>query len=92
MNELKRYLEARHGAYWSEHNTAEVLQMVEEKWEPIDTAPRDASKILASSPDSYNVYIIQWSITGKFWVHESLGRINDLTHWQMLPVPPKEPK
>jgi len=28
MSDLKTYLEAQHGAYWSEHNTAHVLALV----------------------------------------------------------------
>lgn len=55
-------------------------------WQPIETAPKDGSRIFATNGDELvvMVYTIDFS-----WVHESYSPIVFTpTHWQPLPKPP----
>ena len=70
------------------------------KWQPIDTAPRDGSKILLARIGRNEVgenLGIWWACSG-FW-HSRYENWNDgiepsglahPTHWQPLPPPPEE--
>ncbi len=69
-------------------------------WQPIETAPRDGTEILAwgSLSREQHLAIVVWqkltSLDGWWWVcqdAENYGWSNyKPTHWQTLPDPPKE--
>lgn len=63
-------------------------------WQPIDTAPKDGTYILAFDGEDY-ITIVSWA---QYHINKGkrgcwLDRENDpwiLTHWQPLPAPPTE--
>ena len=72
------------------------------KWQPIDTAPKDGTLILAHLPDSDDCYVIGWCDKAKdirsyfnadgwciAWDGESLSDWSQPTHWMPLPDAPK---
>ncbi|AHD10043.1 DUF551 domain-containing protein [Phaeobacter gallaeciensis] len=77
-------------------------------WQPIETAPKDGTEILAvyvpSGKFSPDFSIVEWD--GKSWVgkcdgYRSIEAQSDfhtnyhepfLTHWMPLPEPPKDPQ
>jgi hypothetical protein len=59
-------------------------------WQPIETAPRDGSQILAWDGDEL---LIAWWCDGGRWISDNLqqyhpGEYENPTHWQPLPSPP----
>lgn len=64
-------------------------------WQPIETAPKDGTVILAYIPKthSHKTWMVSWSKTklGEWgWFFELSWRIvgTGITHWQPLPEPP----
>lgn len=71
--------------------------MTKNNWQPIETAPRDGTRILAWIPCDDEKHEIMWmdvSINGWDRWHYAGGWIpafcQQPTHWQPLPGPPKE--
>jgi len=67
--------------------------MTENKWMPIESAPRDGKIILIYGPDENpysRIKIGRWSEILKSWVstHYISGYYKP-THWHPLPEPPK---
>lgn len=67
----------------------------EDDWQPIETAPRDGTQILATPcfGTSNEPYQIWYDSTGKRWHgwrHSSIRITAEPTHWQPLPEPPKK--
>ena len=75
-----------------------------EGWQPIETAPRDGSRILAmirwswsDGTDGEAQDVIYWCAGGKFWVCgtpmnyvQGLDEGVEPTHWRPLPAPPTQ--
>lgn len=69
---------------------------MEDKWQPIETAPKDGTDIILARPEDDDCWyaIAQWWVAG--WAFMS-GRVGDMpaligfepTHWMPLPSPPK---
>ena len=62
-------------------------------WLPIETAPRDGTKILVWRPRESNDYEAHADVDawmGKSWWHSR--RAQQPTHWMPLPMPPAEGK
>lgn len=74
------------------------------EWKPIETAPKDGTRVLIVSDDQ--VFIGYWSESAKFgdeiekpgWqIHESemdewyAVAVDDATHWTPIPEPPVTP-
>ena len=80
---------------------AELARSVE--WQPIETAPRDGTRILAmirwswsDGTDGGAQDVIYWYAGGKFWVCgtpmnyvQGLDEGVEPTHWMPLPDPPR---
>ena len=69
------------------------------KWEPIETAPKDGTRIDLWSR-SERVPNARWDARRKAWVHDWLGDFDSIdevrvdgnpTHWMPLPPPPEAP-
>lgn len=69
-------------------------------WQPIETAPKDGTHILARLHDSNTCYVIYfggakqrvnprgfWRVA---WDCYKLGELDQPTHWMPLPAPPKD--
>ena len=73
-----------------------------ERWQPIETAPKDGTHILVPLPDSNTSYVICWVDASKGirrhlgpnvgWHHaydgDYLSQWSQPTHWMPLPAPP----
>lgn len=66
-------------------------------WQPIETVPRDGSRILGgkfSNPDIVGeVSAIRWNVPGEYWEDHGFQYCTeqpDPTHWMPLPPPPKD--
>jgi len=64
------------------------------EWQPIETAPKDGSKILGFDPSLLGIVIAQWDGALGWYVdkcsQDGLGfECMPLTHWMPLPNPPK---
>ena len=68
------------------------------RWQPIETAPKDGTRILVpypifdpgnltASPDRYEIIVVHWREVG--WVSDGAWMLHeDPTHWMPLPPPP----
>lgn len=61
-------------------------------WQPMETAPKDGSRVLLFSPtESDYVRVGWWSAIYKEWMsHQSCTLFTHATHWMPLPAPPQE--
>lgn len=62
------------------------------EWQPIETAPRDGTPILAWNG---GVFVVYWeSDPGSWWVYDppcderAVWNVKQPTHWMPLPPPP----
>jgi hypothetical protein len=70
------------------------------KWQPIETAPKDGTRILAFFPqeiDSYKILTVlftwrQWYLCPDGAYDFEFEIAGDPTHWMPLPNPPKQEK
>ena len=64
------------------------------KWQPIDTAPKDGTRVLLTDGKFTQIGLwCQWlSVPGnpEEWFYEGGRGWNDPTHWMPLPTPPLE--
>ncbi|WP_086935501.1 hypothetical protein [Azospirillum sp. B510] len=72
-------------------------------WQPIETAPRDGSRILVAMSDDYMKHqtwgepkddyciFVRWIEQIGYWVDDfkSFVKDDDVTHWVPAPVPPQ---
>ena len=68
--------------------------MASTSWLPIETAPKDGTRVLAGAPYSW-VTIVAFGDTKRrpnWYEGHSLGRLppRQPTHWMRLPEPPEE--
>jgi hypothetical protein len=66
--------------------------MVMNKWQPIETAPKDGEIILVYGafydfPALRDIYLVYWEEDTQSWEIE--GEKIIATHWMPLPLPPK---
>lgn len=64
------------------------------KWRPIDTAPKDGSRVLGFTEFDLHL-VIKWCDDNFFdekfgWTDDDGGCRYSVTHWMPLPKPPKE--
>lgn len=63
-------------------------------WQPISTAPRDGTVVLARIPDQDVQQAVMWSAKENCWViqwdHWKLDGFDTPTHWMPLPPAPEE--
>jgi hypothetical protein len=62
-----------------------------EKWQPIETAPKDGTKLLLVCADGW-YFVGQWSDRANGHMNWNDGEytFGNLTHWQPLPPPPAD--
>lgn len=66
------------------------------EWQPIETAPKDGTDIIAYFPDAYEkIDIVRWEQNqyhGDSWAYarcvDGLQTSENATHWMPLPPPP----
>lgn len=61
-------------------------------WQPIETAPKDGTLILAAWDKSQAVSIVSYAkepTGGFFWLTDDDCFVSTPTHWMPLPEPPK---
>lgn len=71
--------------------------MVSDKWQPIETAPKDGSELLFWSEREGGLYVVFWHGLRKSWLwttHSLDGdeELKHATYWMPLPDPPKGDK
>lgn len=64
-------------------------------WKPIETAPKDGSRIIVGYGHQcgFPIKIVFYNKTNKFWSHygkPELGLESNATHWMPAPAPPTE--
>ena len=59
--------------------------MSEQQWQPIETAPKDGTKVLAY--DGFDCVVMHWNFASGDWYTESIC-CEEFTHWMPLPDPP----
>jgi hypothetical protein len=57
-------------------------------WQPIETAPKDGSSILAYNATSKKMILLEWRDYEDSWCVTWNGQKSDCTHWMPLPEPP----
>lgn len=82
--------------YWRER-AARVEAMTCDGWQPIESAPKDGTYILAinarTNPGRQHVVHYSERYNDRFtWVTDSapMSFVNGITHWMPLPEPPQE--
>lgn len=73
-----------------EEAVATVCNILNNQWQPIETAPKDESWIITYTPNGYyrGVHHNRWSEKNNSWWKDNI--IDLPTHWQPLPKPPGE--
>lgn len=62
-------------------------------WQPIDTAPRDGTRILLSDGTGDFPFIASWTHVGRFttspkmWLGHEYGAMNDAPYYKWMPLP-----
>jgi len=59
-------------------------------WQPIETAPKDGTRILLFHPDRHEelqIMIGKWHAGHELWENEGVFSCG-MTHWKPLPLPP----
>lgn len=74
------------------HEIADYIQTITApQWQPIDSAPRDGTRILCFYSFAGGYDILEWDNEKNEWNDSRSGGWNP-THWMQLPTPPKENK
>ena len=69
-----------------------IQELALNPWQPIETAPRDGSRLLLFVPP-YGPSTGHFCATSQRWYcHSVLNKDADSTHWMPLPEPPMEKK
>ncbi len=62
------------------------------KWQPIETAPKDGTRVLVWHPE-YSAPLTAQFYSDTWGIHSTLPRLfNQPTHWMLVPAPPKHSK
>lgn len=69
-----------------------------DKWQPIETAPKDGTPFLATGFDfgyvgnTRHFVVAKWSLDRERFEPDDMGdyQLTHLTHWISLPAPPKD--
>ena len=69
--------------------TASRAQPAETRWQPIETAPKDGTRMLLTD-HSEIVFCGNYDTGCGFWVGDDGDTCHGLTHWMPLPAPPTE--
>jgi len=87
--------------HWLEHVVFPSSRQ-KSPWEPIETAPKDGSRIMVWIPDTLSQYgnvvtaahaaFACWYPKESFWVAEDplIASVQTPTHWMPLPPPPEQ--
>lgn len=75
-------------AYVNEQIRKQNKMNDETKWQPIETAPKDGSHILAASSAGFR-YIVLWDEDRSIWVRQDNETPCFPHNWQPLPAPPR---
>jgi hypothetical protein len=57
-------------------------------WQPIATAPKDGTEILAYWRNFKEWAVVRWSEGEQAWIEGLYGRRHGITRWRPLPAPP----
>jgi len=60
------------------------------EWQPIETAPRDGTRVLIADEDVWMAVARFWPCN-MAWTEDAASglKLNEPTHWMPLPEPPK---
>lgn len=58
-------------------------------WQPIETAPKDGTRVLVADENVWMAVARNWPCNG-YWIEDAASgmRLNPPTHWMPLPSPP----
>lgn len=68
------------------HSDALRAELARHQWQPIDTAPKDGTRIVALCSNGA-AYVARWNTNYEEWSIPGSG-ISGVTHWMPLPEPP----
>jgi len=90
LEKIKLLAEGPHPPRSLEH-LADIFCIAEEAlsldpWQPIETAPKDGTEFLAINNGGYQ-FVVWWNVDAFQCIDDV---IDNLTHWQPLPAPPKK--
>lgn len=80
------------GAGMSQEDAVEYVRAdLVPQWQPIETAPKDGTRVLLHSPDThtYTGIAASWCIIDERWEEWDSNHPCLPTHWIPLPAPPK---
>ncbi len=68
-----------------------ALSHAQERWQPIETAPKDGRDVLACWADcpGWNARALRYDATDAAWKNEDDHSYREPTHWKPLPSPPE---
>lgn len=62
-------------------------------WQPIETAPKDGTRVLVADEDVWMAVARYWPCNS-YWIEDAASgmKLNPPTHWLPLPPPPQSPQ
>lgn len=67
-----------------------LAERAKRTWQPIETAPKDGTMVLACWAGSgIHPIVSRWLKNSERWTHPFNKPVNPPTHWMPLPEPPK---
>ena len=102
MRAIKRWQAAHPGndLRWPDHADLVVWLMEQLSWQPIDTAPKDGTKVDLWFPHTGREIDWEWADEDPFdppqWIHRGKENVTTYpnqtpTHWRHVPVMPHDP-
>jgi hypothetical protein len=73
------------------HEIADEVEKLESRWQPIGTAPKDGSNILAWCDSWHGFHIVHWDIAENAWVEGSWVFETGPTDWMPIDPPGTKP-
>lgn len=74
--------------FGASHSPPKADGPVEDGWQPIETAPKDGTRLLACWDINEPSYGVVWWEDGSWVEYDADNRVSDPTHWRPLPVSP----
>jgi hypothetical protein len=88
MHDLWAHLHNEHGLTLVESEISEIVRLTAPEWQPIETAPKDGTHILAHDGNTYfPPAVIHWHVDGWYFSNCPIDGNNEYDPASRMPLP-----